>query len=98
MVMICECSLQPAKFKVLTLASTCVMDNGNEVELEREGADHTTGTATAPTSVTDCHTHGDDLFCTADGVEWEVTSDINVNNAPDSYSNCQASGDDDNDM
>lgn len=57
-----------------------------------------TGAATAPTSVTDCHTHGDDLFCVVDGAEWEVTSDINMNNAPDSFDNCRWRGDDGDDL
>ncbi|KAK4497112.1 hypothetical protein PRZ48_011562 [Zasmidium cellare] len=61
------------------------------------GTATSTGAATAPTSVGDCHTHGDDLYCVADGVEWEVTSNINVNNAPDSYDNCRRADDDNDD-
>ncbi|KAF2166163.1 hypothetical protein M409DRAFT_23354 [Zasmidium cellare ATCC 36951] len=62
------------------------------------GTATSTGAATAPTSVEECHTHGDDLFCVADGAEWEVTSNVNVNNAPDNYENCRPTGDDGDDL
>lgn len=59
------------------------------------GTATSTGPLSAPTAVGDCHTHGDDLYCIADNVEWEVTSNIDVNNAPDSYDNCRPTDDDD---
>lgn len=41
---------------------------------------------------TGCHAHGDALFCIYNGEEWEVTSDVNVNDAPDSYTGCHTHG------
>jgi hypothetical protein len=40
--------------------------------------------------VTACHPHGDTLFCIYEGDEWEVTSDINVNDAPESFEGCHS--------
>lgn len=38
--------------------------------------------------VTECHARGDTLYCIHEGDEWEVTSDVDVGNAPDRYSGC----------
>jgi hypothetical protein len=46
------------------------------------------------TEVTDCHAHTDVLYCMAGSEEWEVTTDVDVGNAPDSYSGCHAHGED----
>lgn len=40
--------------------------------------------------VTACHAHGDTLFCIYEGDEWEVTSDINVDDAPESFEGCHS--------
>jgi hypothetical protein len=40
--------------------------------------------------VTACHPHGGTLFCIYDGDEWEVTSDINIDNAPESFEGCHS--------
>jgi hypothetical protein len=40
--------------------------------------------------VTGCHPHGDTLFCIYEGDEWEVTSDINVDEAPTSFEGCHS--------
>jgi hypothetical protein len=44
------------------------------------------------TEVTSCHAHTDTLYCIADGEEWEVTTDVDVENAPDGYEGCHAHG------
>lgn len=41
---------------------------------------------------TGCHAHGDTLFCIWEGEEWEVTSDVNVDDAPASYAGCHTHG------
>lgn len=46
------------------------------------------------TEVTDCHNHGDELFCMAGSEEWEVTTEFDANNAPTSISGCHAHGED----
>lgn len=50
----------------------------------------TSSAAAAPTEVTDCHTHGEDIFCFADsGDEWELTgSEFDADNVPDSFEGC----------
>jgi hypothetical protein len=40
--------------------------------------------------VTACHPHGDTLFCIYEGDEWEVTSDINIDEAPKSFEGCHS--------
>ena len=40
--------------------------------------------------VTACHPHGDALFCIYEGDEWEVTSDINIDDAPGSFEGCHS--------
>jgi hypothetical protein len=46
------------------------------------------------TEVTSCHAHTDKLYCIADGEEWEVTTDVDVETAPDGYKGCHAHGED----
>jgi hypothetical protein len=46
------------------------------------------------TEVTDCHAHTDTLYCMVGSEEWEVTTDVDVDNAPDAYSGCHAHGED----
>jgi hypothetical protein len=40
--------------------------------------------------VTACHPHGETLFCIYEGDEWKVTSDINVDEAPESFNGCHS--------
>ena len=40
--------------------------------------------------VTSCHPHDTTLFCIYEGDEWEVTSDINVAEAPESFEGCHS--------
>ena len=44
------------------------------------------------TEVTDCHAHTTTLYCIAGGEEWQVTTDVDVDNAPDSYAGCHSHG------
>lgn len=44
------------------------------------------------TEVTGCHVHGDVQYCIAGDTELPVTSDIDVDTAPDSYSSCHTHG------
>jgi hypothetical protein len=46
------------------------------------------------TEVTDCHAHADVLYCMVGSEEWEVTTDVDVDNAPDAYNGCHAHGED----
>jgi hypothetical protein len=46
------------------------------------------------TEVTSCHPHVDVLYCIADGGEWEVTTEVDATNAPESYSGCHLHGPD----
>lgn len=58
--------------------------------------DHASGTESASsaeiTEVTNCHGHVDVLYCVADGDEWEVTTEVDVENAPESYGGCHSHG------
>ncbi|KAM0718860.1 hypothetical protein Q7P37_005932 [Cladosporium fusiforme] len=50
--------------------------------------------AAAPTEVTGCHTHGEDIYCVAGSDEWELTgSEFNADNVPDSFQGCHMHGD-----
>jgi hypothetical protein len=40
--------------------------------------------------VTGCHPHIDTIFCIYEGDEWEVTSDINIDDAPESFEGCHS--------
>ncbi|KAK3687097.1 high-affinity Zn(2+) transporter zrt1 [Vermiconidia calcicola] len=51
-------------------------------------------TAEEITEVTDCHLHDETQFCFAGDAEWEVTTMIDTADAPESYSNCHAHGED----
>lgn len=42
--------------------------------------------------VSGCHAHGDTLFCIYEGEEWEVTGDVDVENAPTSFEGCHSHG------
>lgn len=46
------------------------------------------------TEVSNCHAQGDVQYCVAGGEEWELTTDVDTENAPDSYSGCHAYGED----
>jgi hypothetical protein len=47
------------------------------------------------TELSDCHFHGESLFCFAeDGSEWEVTSDFDEGNPPIAYNDCHSHGSD----
>lgn len=66
---------------------------------EESSHDHASSTETAAaseiTEVTGCHAHSADaLFCSAGGEEWEVTTEVDVDNAPESYSGCHSHGED----
>lgn len=46
-------------------------------------------TDAAPTEVTGCHSHGDDLFCFDGSDEWELTpTEYDADTVPDSFDNC----------
>lgn len=79
------------------------MQESEDEHAHEEESDHdhddTSGTEAAAaseiTEVTGCHAHGaDSLFCSAGGEEWEVTTDVDVDNAPESYSGCHSHGED----
>ena len=69
---------------------------------DEEDHDHAAETTTETTAeadheiteVTDCHAHTDTLYCMADSEEWQVTTDVDVENPPDGYSGCHAHGED----
>jgi hypothetical protein len=69
---------------------------------EEEDHDHAAETTTGTTAetdheiteVTECHAHTDTLFCMAGNEEWEVTTDVDVENPPDGYTGCHAHGED----
>lgn len=44
------------------------------------------------TEVTGCHAHEDTLYCVAGDTELPVVSDVDVANAPESYSGCHTHG------
>lgn len=44
------------------------------------------------TAVTDCHTHRDTPYCIADGEEWEVETEVDINSLPDEFTDCHAHG------
>lgn len=66
---------------------------------DEEDHDHASETAAGSTAdeiteVTSCHAHTDALYCIVGSEEWEVTTDVDLENAPESYSGCHAHGDD----
>jgi len=44
------------------------------------------------TEVTECHAHIETLYCMVGSEEWEVTTDVDVENPPDAISGCHAHG------
>lgn len=40
--------------------------------------------------VSGCHIDGDTLLCMHEGEEWEVTGDVDVDNAPTSFGGCHS--------
>jgi hypothetical protein len=67
-------------------------------ESEHDDHDHASGSEAESsgeiTEVTSCHPHEDVLYCIADGGEWEVTTQVDAANAPESYSGCHSHGPD----
>lgn len=54
----------------------------------------TSSAAAVPTEVTDCHTHGEDIYCVGGGDEWELTSSgYDADSVPDSFEGCHAHDD-----
>lgn len=58
-------------------------DHASETEAE---------SSTEITEVTNCHPHVDVLYCIAGGEEWEVTTEVDAANAPESYTGCHLHG------
>jgi hypothetical protein len=58
--------------------------------LPREEASVATKRQSEFFEVTSCHPHDTTLFCIYEGDEWEVTSDINVDDAPESFEGCHS--------
>jgi len=83
----------------LTLESESESTHTATAESEPEhDHDHASGTEVESsgkiTEVTNCHPHEDALYCMADGGEWEVTTEVDAVNAPESYSGCHSHGSD----
>lgn len=75
--------------------STHTATEESESESEHDHASDTQAESSGEiTEVTSCHPHEDVLFCIADGGEWEVTTEVDAANAPESYSGCHSHGPD----
>lgn len=65
-------------------------------EDSRSDDDHASGIESAAasdiTEVTGCHAVADSLYCSGGGAEWKVTTDVDIENAPNSYSGCDSHG------
>jgi zinc transporter 1/2/3 len=74
---------------------TATEESEHDHEAEHDH-DHASGTSAESSGeiaeVTDCHPHEDVLYCMADGEEWEVTTEVDAANAPESYSGCHSHG------
>jgi hypothetical protein len=66
-------------------------EHASDTEAESASSSSSSGEIT---EVTNCHPHVDVLYCIADGEEWEVTTDVDAANAPESYSGCHSHGPD----
>lgn len=91
----------------MLFSSSCDATDGTEVTLLREGSaeedhdhDHAEGedhgndnsTSTAiPAEVTNCHAHGDEIFCFAGEAEWEITSENAASYDGQNLTSCAAS-------
>lgn len=79
----------------MTLVSAAAEDAQDHAE-EDHDHEHSSSNSTSTdeiTSVTGCHAHDDTLFCFAGEDEWEVVSDdVDVQNAPEEYTDCHAHG------
>lgn len=73
---------------------TTTDESGTESEHDHEHASDAEAESSEITEVTNCHPHVDVLYCIADGGEWEVTTDVDAANAPESYSGCHSHGPD----
>jgi hypothetical protein len=68
-------------------------DSANGTASSTSTASRTRTTSSAPTAVTNCHTHDEtELFCLDDSDEWQVTSDWDESNPPENFENCHAHG------
>lgn len=79
--------------EVTLLAATAESADDHDEE-DHEHTATSASNSTDITEVTGCHAHSATLFCFAGdgGPEWEVTSDIDVENAPEAYTGCHAHG------
>lgn len=82
----------------VSLALESESEHSHEEEGEHDHSESSNASESTPaseiTEVSDCHGHGDELFCVAGGDEWEVSTEVNVDDAPSSYSGCHAHGED----
>jgi hypothetical protein len=71
-------------------------DEEEHAHADEEDHDHaaetTTGADDEITEVTGCHAHTDTIYCMVGSEEWEVTTEIDVENAPDGFTGCHAHG------
>lgn len=79
--------------------SAPVEEEHSYADEEDHDHDHASETAAETTTgeiteVTSCHAHTDTLYCIVGSEEWEVTTDVDIEDAPESYSGCHAHGDD----
>jgi quercetin dioxygenase-like cupin family protein len=73
--------------------SSAVTGSTNSTASSTSTASRTTTTSAAPTAVTNCHAHDQtELYCLDGSDEWQVTSDWDENNPPESFENCHTHG------
>jgi len=73
--------------------SSAVTRSTNGTASSTSTASRTTATSTAPAAVNNCHAHDEtELYCLDGSDEWQVTSDWDRNNPPESFENCHAHG------
>lgn len=77
----------------VSLAQESEEDHAHAAEDDHNHASETSSEADHEiTEVTNCHAHTTTLYCIAGGEEWEVTTDVDVENAPNGYTGCHAHG------
>ena len=76
----------------VSLALESEDESAHADEEDHDHAAESTSTTADITEVTDCHAHTDTLYCMVGSEEWEVTTDVDVENPPDGYSGCHAHG------
>ena len=72
-----------------SVVSSTATGSSNGTASSTSTASRTSSTLSAPTAVSNCHAHATtELYCLDGSEEWQVTSDWDENNPPESLENC----------